>query len=243
MINQFTQLLLLSLFGGVLALFFSIVFLYNTKLYSFFEKYSLSFASGVLISFSLFVLFPEISESNGKSTLFIIPIFIFLMFLLEKYLLDIHHHPHPHKHYTKKSSSSVIFILIGDTIHNFVDGIAIGTSFVVSPAFGLVTAFSSFLHEVPHEIGDFGIMLDAKWKKSSIVVVNIISALFTTVGAFTIYYINPQPFVIGYLLCFSAAMFLYIGLVDLIPKIEKTKEKLYSFLVGFLIPILTTLIL
>ena len=102
-------------------------------------------------------------------------------------------------------------VMAGDTIHNFVDGVAIGASFVVSPVLGAITAFSTFLHEVPHEIGDFGILLKAGWRRRNILLTNIISALATLIGAFLVYLMPVGDHILGVFIAIAAGLFLYLG--------------------------------
>lgn len=147
------------------------------------------------------------------------------LFPFEKIIFEIHHHDGDH-HHTNRASA--MLVVVGDTIHNLIDGLTIGASFLVSPAFGLVTAFSTFLHEVPHEVGDFGILLKAKWQKSKIVLVNLCSALATFVGAYTIYFFDISESFIGFMLAISAGIFLYLGAIDFLPQViekESTKMK------------------
>ena len=153
------------------------------------------------------------------------------VYIFEHLFFDIHHHGDEDGHQHDINSSSIGFVIFGDTIHNFIDGVAIGASFMINPNLGLITAFSTFLHEVPHEIGDFGILLKAGWKKSKVLMVNIISSLMTVVGAFTVYFFNQKESLNGTLMAISAGVFLYLGASDFLPKIETDgKNKFKSIL-------------
>ncbi|MEK7536731.1 MAG: ZIP family metal transporter [Patescibacteria group bacterium] len=228
---QAINLLFQALLGSVIALFGGVVFLYNRKLSSVLEKYSVPFAAGVLVAVSLLGLIPEAEHEIGGTVYWIVLISFLGVYIFEHLFFDIHHHGDEDGHTHEIKTSSIGFVIFGDTIHNFIDGVAIGASFMINPNLGLITALSTFLHEVPHEIGDFGILLKAGWNKSKILVVNIISSLMTIVGAFTVYFFNQSDGLNGSLMAISAGVFLYLGASDFLPKIkDQNSNKLKSIL-------------
>lgn len=212
------QLFFLALIGSLIALIGGVVFLFNKKWSSALEKNSIPFAAGVLITVSLLGLLPEAFEIIGERTLLIMLISFFVAYLFEHLIFDIHHHAGDgHSHHKKNYKTSVPLVIFGDTIHNFIDGITIGSTFFISPGLGLITAISTFLHEVPHEIGDFGILLKAGWKRKDILIVNVISASATIFGAFALLLFSGNEVLIGILLSISAGIFLYLGAIDFLP--------------------------
>lgn len=212
------QLFLLALLGSIIALAGGVVFLYNRRLSAVLERHSIPFAAGVLVTVALLALLPEAFELIGETALVVILLSFFGAYLFEHFLVNIHHHDDsPH---SKVHKSSVALVVFGDTIHNFIDGIAIAVSFFVSPGLGLVTAFSTFLHEVPHEIGDFGILLKAGWKRGRILIINALSASFTIVGAFLTFFVIDSEFFVGLMMAVSAGVFLYLGAVDFLPHVS-----------------------
>ncbi len=216
-------LLLQALFGSVVALFGGVVFLFNRKLSSVLEKYSVPFAAGVLVTVSLLGLIPEATHEIGESAYWFVLVSFLTIYIFEHVFFGIHHHDEEDGHHGEISQSSLGFVIFGDTIHNFIDGVAIGASFMISPNLGWVTAFSTFLHEIPHEIGDFGILLKAGWSRTKILIVNIISSLMTVVGAFTVYLFSQSESLNGTLMAISAGIFLYLGASDFLPKIKDQK--------------------
>ena len=142
-----------------------------------------------------------------------------------------------------RHKSAIPLIIIGDTIHNFIDGIAIASSFLVAPGLGLITAISTFLHEVPHEVSDFGLLLKAGWNKRRVLLVNVFSASLTIVGAFSVILFLQDGPAVGILLSISAGMFLYLGASDFLPHIEVEGKKplvaIAPFLIGIIVMILT----
>lgn len=226
-------LLLLALLGSIIALFGGVIFLFNERLSAALEKHSVPFAAGVLVTVSLLGLLPEAVELIGENAFWIILTSFLLVYLFEHLFFGIHHHKDG-EHVSAKSFS-VPLVIIGDTIHNFIDGIAIGASFFAAPGLGVATAVSTFLHEVPHEIGDFGILLKSGWKRMNILAVNIVSSMTTVLGAFTIYFFDENKLLIGGLMAASAGIFLYLGASDFLPKIEKDSKNRFKSLLPLII--------
>lgn len=225
-------LLIQALIGSLIAILGGVVFLYNRRLSSILEKYSVPFAAGVLVTVSVLGLIPEAQHEIGEMALWLVLFSFLAVYIFEHLFFGIHHHDdNEDGHHHAIKSSSVGLVIFGDTIHNFIDGVAIGAAFLIDPSLGLVVAFSTFLHEVPHEIGDFGILLKAGWEKSKILLVNIVSSLMTVVGAFSVYFLNPNETFNGILMSVSAGIFLYLGASDFLPKINSDgKNKFKSIL-------------
>lgn len=224
---QALNLLFQALLGSVIALLGGVIFLFNRRLSSVLEKYSVPFAAGVLVTVSLLGLIPEAVYEIGGKSYWIVLISFLGVYIFEHLFFDIHHHGED-SHNHDINSSSIGFVILGDTIHNFIDGVAIGASFMINPNLGLITAFSTFLHEVPHEIGDFGILLKAGWNRSKILIINIISSLMTVVGAFVVYFFNQSDGLNGILMSVSSGVFLYLGASDFLPKIETDRKNKFK---------------
>lgn len=224
--NDLVQLVLLASIGSFVALAGGVVFLFNKKLSNLLSTNSIPFAAGVLITVALVGLLPEATHLIGEQA-FLVVLFSFLMaYLFEHLLFGLHHHDETckHNHHGEvRHQTSIPFVIFGDSIHNFIDGVAIGAAFLVNPGLGLVTAISTFLHEVPHEIGDFGIMLKNGWSKRKILLVNIFTAALTLVGALLVFYLPIDEYIIGILMAVSAGIFLYLGASDFLPQIEETQ--------------------
>lgn len=217
--SETLNLFFLALLGSIIALLGGVIFLFKESWSKFLSQNSVPFAAGVLITVSILGLLPESVDLLGEGTFIIVLVTFFAAYLFENLFFEVHHHA-THEH-PRSYKSAVPLVIVGDTIHNFIDGVAIGASFLVNPGLGLITAISTFLHEVPHEIGDFGILLKAAWKKRDIIVINVISASATIVGAFTLFLFPENETLLGTLLAISAGMFLYLGASDFLPHIEK----------------------
>ena len=120
-------------------------------------------------------------------------------------------------------------IFIGDALHNFVDGVIIATGFLVSVEVGIMVALAIILHEIPQEIGDFGIFLHSGYSKRKAFILNFLSSAVAFVGAILGYFFlqKAEEFV-PYVMAFSAASFIYIALADLSPELHKQTKPIHA---------------
>lgn len=214
-------LLLYALLGSVAGLVGGLVLIFYKKSAGFLTKISLPLAAGVLLSLSLLDLFPEATEEIGPLAFSIVLAVFVVLYLIERFVTPIHHHEDGHI-----QSSTVSFVIFGDTIHNFLDGVAIAASFLVAPSLGLLVALGTFLHETPHEIADFAILIRSGFSKSRAFWTNFFSALATIPGAFlTFYYAERVEGGIGILLAIAAGLFLYVSSTDFLPELTHEHER------------------
>jgi len=241
--NNLISLLGLAALGSLAGLVGGILFLVRDSWARVLSHYSVPFAAGVLLSVSLLHLMPEATESLGDTAYIIVLLSLLGSFFFEQFLCRIHHHDRG----PKSLGVSAPLIIVGDTIHNFIDGVAIASAFVINPKFGLVVALASFFHETPHEIGDFGVLIRSGWGKRKTFTVNFFSALATFPGAMLVYFfLKDSTGQIGILLAISAGIFLYLGASDFLPEVEEDRkirewEKFMLIAVGVLIMYLLTL--
>lgn len=183
-----------------------------------------SFAAGVLLATAFIDLFPEAMEESNNitkiSTYALSGMVVF--FILERFLFWFHHH-----HETAKEiNPSVILITLGDSIHNFIDGVAIASSFLISFPLGVTTAIAVAAHEIPQEIADFSVLLSQKVSKAKTLAFNGLSAITSLGGAILTYYLSAQiRSYLPYIIAFTAGMFIYIAASDLIPELHKSNIK------------------
>ncbi len=221
-----------SLFGGIFSTIGGVILLAKEEWARKISIYLVSIAAGVLFATAFFHLFPEASElllSEGRSMSFIFALmasgFLFF-FAIEGILSNLHYHHygvqkehhHPEKH--GHVHATPWLLIIGDSIHNFIDGIIITTTFFASIPLGIATAIAIAAHEIPQEIGDFSVMLHAGWGRMKVLGWNLAAALMTTVGALIAFPFRAsiEP-ALGYLLAFTGGLFLYISASDLIPEL------------------------
>ncbi|MDP3916876.1 MAG: ZIP family metal transporter [Nanoarchaeota archaeon] len=183
-----------------------------------------SLSAGVMLGDAFIHLIPEAAESGFtlNISLFIL-LGIIIFFILEKFVHWGHCHLHHHK---KQTPSYAIMNLVGDSLHNFIDGILIAGSFIVSVPLGIATTIAVILHEIPQEIGDFGVLLHAGFKKTRAVFLNFITALTAILGAvITLLLSSNLSSLPNYLIPITSGGFIYIAASDLIPQIHLHKDK------------------
>ncbi|MDH5436556.1 MAG: ZIP family metal transporter, partial [Gammaproteobacteria bacterium] len=116
-------------------------------------------------------------------------------------------------------------ILIGDAMHNFVDGILIAAAFMTDIDLGIVTALAVATHEIPQEVGDFAVLLHSGFSRGKALFYNLLSSLATLVGGILAYYsLSGAEHLVPYILAVAAASFIYIAVADLIPGLHKHAE-------------------
>lgn len=184
-----------------------------------------AFAAGILLSFAFFDLLPDaIARERGAA---VVPWALFgfvLFFLLERAVLLFHaRHGCENAGHTQASTP---LIVVGDTVHKFLDGIVIGGTFVIDVPLGIATSMAVAAHEVPHEIGDFAVLLHNGMKRSRVLAVNILTAMGTVAGAVATWSAGEQlTSVMPHFLSITAGFFTYIAAVDLIPELHHEMQR------------------
>lgn len=195
------------------------------------------FATGALFGDAFLHLLPEsikILEFPFLGILILIGIFLF--FILEEFICW----RHCHIETSEMHSHPVAFMnLIGDVLHNFFDGLAIGISFLTNFYLGLTTTLAIILHEIPQEIGDFGILIYAGFSKKKAIFLNLITALTAVLGAILPFFLKFNLEQLNIFLPIISGGFIYIAGSDLVPLI-KNQKSLKKSLVFFLAMILGT---
>jgi zinc and cadmium transporter len=188
-----------------------------------------AFAAGSLLGGALLHLLPEAVAASGPGLGTFLPTLggFALFFLMEQFLSW--HHGHAVDANAK--TPVTYLILLADGLHNFIGGLAIGASFIVSTEVGAITWIAAAAHEVPQELGDFGILIRGGWGKYQALMANFVSAATIVPGALLAYYLSSD-FDVTFLLSFAAGNFIYIAASDLIPEV-KHAQWLRSNLVHF----------
>lgn len=204
--------------------------------------YLVSFSAGALLGDAFIHLLPELAELGGGFNIRIsiyILLGILVFFVLEKFV----HWQHCHAPITKTHIHEFTYmVLIGDSIHNFIDGLIIAVSYIISIPIGIATSIAVFLHEIPQEIGEFGILLYGGFSKRKAILLNFLTALTVILGVaaglvLASFFVNIQVFLVG----LAIGGFIYIAGSDLIPELHKETDLKTSliqticFIVGILI--------
>lgn len=190
-----------------------------------------SLSVGIMLATSLLHALPEAFESNADShTLFAVLLGgLLAFFVLEKFaiLRHSHHHEddghgHHHGHDKKEAGKAGWMILVGDGLHNFTDGILIAAAFLADPHLGLITGLAIIVHEIPQEIGDFIVLLNAGFSRTRAYVYNLICSLMAVVGGLLGYFTLERGMEwIPYVLVFASSGFIYIAVSDLMPQMQR----------------------
>jgi zinc and cadmium transporter len=231
------SVLLISLLSliGVLFIFFKNNWLKKNLIYL------VSFSAGSLLGNSFIHLLPESIEQLGFTLE--VSLIILIGFLFSWFLEKIICWHHCHLPSTKDHIHSFGFInLFGDAVHNFLDGMIIAASYLIDFSVGMATSVAVALHEIPQEIGDFGVLLHSGFSKKKALIFNFLSALFAILGAVLVLITKDlnQNF-IYYLMAFASGNFIYLASVDLIPelnkevKVSKNLWQLAYFISGILV--------
>jgi len=176
-----------------------------------------AFSAGALIGGAFFHLIPEsIMKFEDTTLLFLWVIIGFSIFFLMEQFLNWHHSHSIPSDYKKPVS---YLILIADGLHNFIGGFAIASSFMISIEVGIITWIACAAHEIPQELGDFGILIYSGWKKNRALIFNFLSALTIVPAGILIYFLS-SGLDTTFLLPFAAGNFIYIAASDLIPEIK-----------------------
>ena len=221
------------LFGGVLSVMCAAFLALNVR--STWIPMLVSYAIGALLGAAFLEILPHAFEeaANVKSMAATVLLGILLFFVLEKLVLWRHcHGDHCEAHAVAAAAThdhdhgrSGLMIMVGDTFHNFVDGILIAAAFMVDVRLGVVTALAIIAHEIPQEVGDFLILLHSGYEKKQAFAFNLLSSLATVIGGLGAYFAlrtvqDWVPTILG----LAAASMIYVAVADLIPGLHKRTE-------------------
>jgi zinc and cadmium transporter len=225
-----------SLAGGILSVLCAALFALTAR--AAWVPHLVSYAVGALLGAVFLEMLPQ-AFSLGKSAELVagsILAGILLFFVLEKLVLWRHCHTDDcevhgegaeggHAEAGNDRGRSGMLILIGDTVHNFVDGVLIAAAFMASTELGVVTAVAIIAHEIPQEVGDFLVLLHSGYSRARALAYNLLSSVATFVGAFIAYFaLQPLMEWLPALLGIAAASMIYVAVADLIPGLHRRPE-------------------
>jgi zinc and cadmium transporter len=178
-----------------------------------------SYAVGALLGASMLAILPQTFDKlPATHVLGTLLAGILLFFVLEKLVLWRHCHTHD----CEVHDGSVVTVLVGDAFHNFVDGAVIAAAVMTSIPLGISTAVAVAAHEIPQELGDFAILLHSGYSRSRAMLLNVLSAGASAVGAVAAFAaFDVVPLMLPYFLALAAASFLYVAMADLIPGLHR----------------------
>ena len=195
-------------------------------------------SAGLLLATAITHLLPEAYQSNADPHVlgWVILSGILGFFLLEKLSLihhthhhegDLHHHAHGHDQH--EAGRGGVPILIGDAFHNFADGVVIASAFLVDVHLGVIATLAVMAHEIPHEIGDFMILLNAGFSRRRAFGFNLLSGMSAVLGGVIGFFVlDASSALLPYALAIAAASFIYIALSDLLPEMMRRSSLAHS---------------
>lgn len=234
--STFAWIVTASLLGGVLSLLCAAILALNARIS--WLSVLVSYAIGALLGAAFLNTLPEAFElsDNPMQVTTTVLIGILLFFILEKLVLwrhchiedceahDPSHHSQNGEHHHDHGRSGMM-VIVGDTFHNFVDGILIAAAFMVDVQLGIVTSIAIFAHEIPQEAGDFIILLNSGYTRRRAFLMNLLSSLATLIGGMMAYLmLNKMNFLVQPFLALASASMIYVAMSDLIPSLHKRPE-------------------
>lgn len=202
-----------------------------------------SLSAGTMLGASFLHLLPESVESMDAHLVFQLALFAFIaFFLLERFLHW--RHCHDENHLTRHTIGYMN--LLGDGIHNFIDGLLIAASFAAGDSLGIVAVLAIALHEIPQEIGDFGVLLHSGFNRNKALLANIAVSLTAVLGGIVGYFLTHSTEIFAsYLVPVAAGGFIYIAGADLIPELKegKTSKKTIATILMFVTGVVLMMLL
>jgi zinc and cadmium transporter len=197
-------------------------------------KSLVSLSAGVLLGTALLHVLPEAFDHHGShaspqalfATLLGGLLFFWLLEKAELYRHDHHHehdgHDHHHHFDRQQAGRGGLTVLVGDTVHNFCDGIIIAAAFLADTSLGVVTALAILAHEIPQEAGDYIVLLNAGFSRARALAFNALSGLAAVAGGVIGYFlVVPWEAALPYLLVVAASSFIYVAVADLLPQLQR----------------------
>lgn len=232
-------ILLFCLLGGVLSVVAAAGYLLlPERIRTAMLPHFVSFAIGALLGAAFLALLPHALAAPGIKDYHIISATVLLgvlgFFVLEKLVLwrhcheehcEVHAVDHAHRDHHNHNPAAGTLILIGDGVHNLVDGVLIGAAFLTDIHLGVVTSLAVAAHEIPQEVGDFAILLHSGFNRNRAFLYNVLSSLTTVVGGLLAWLaLQQMQNVLPYVLAVAASSFIYIAVADLIPTLHQRVE-------------------
>lgn len=232
--NQLTLLYIIAatVAGGVLSVL--VAGLITFKVLGPLVQQLVSFSAGVLLGAAFLELLPHAFGFGIDAHLLFMALLggLLLFFLLEKFALWRHSHHHEHDGHghehgfdAHEAGKSGLLILVGDSLHNFADGILIAAAFMADPWLGFITTLGIIAHEVPQEAGDFIVLLNAGYTRMRALTYNALASLASVVGGLVGFFaLASAREAIPYVIVLAASSFIYIAVADLIPWMQRRAD-------------------
>jgi len=224
-----SYILIATLLGGLISVLLAAAL--TAPILAVLVRHLVSLSTGVLLGTALLHVLPEAFESHASPHALFLTLLggLLFFFLLEKAELYRHGHHHEHDHHdhhhgfdAEQAGRGGWSVLVGDSIHNFCDGVLIAAAFLVDPEVGLFTALAIIAHEIPQEVGDYIVLINAGFSKAKALLFNALSGLAAVLGGVLGYFLlGPWQELLPYLMVVAASSFVYVAVADLIPQLQR----------------------
>jgi zinc and cadmium transporter len=196
---------------------------------------TMPFGAGALLAAAFFDLLPESFQRSDPRTMLLYCLGGFILFfVLERCATWFHHH-HEHAD-TSKNIQQRWLIILGDMMHNAIDGAAIGAAFLVSIPTGIITTLAVSAHEIPKELGTFALLLSRGWKGKTVILANLATAIATIVVAIIVFSLGKDiSDLVAPMLALTSGFFIYVAASDIIPDIHEQPQKIGTVQAGLLV--------
>lgn len=228
-------ILVFTMLGSVASLLGSFFILVKKRPTESFSAKLVNFAAGVLIAVAFLELLPEALKMSGGNNIFLPALTGFIGFFFAERFIQLFHHHHGHG-----ESPSTLLVIIGDGVHNFIDGVAISASFLTNTGLGITTSLAVAAHEIPQEIADMAILISNRLSPKKALIYNFASALTALAGALLAFAFAEVVSEFNYIfLSITAGFFIYICASDLIPQLHEKylEDKKFNQILIFLLGI------
>lgn len=224
--NSFSLMIIAIIAGSALSLIGGATIFLAKKRRKHAITLALPFGAGALLAAAFFDLLPESFNLGDPKELIIWTLVGFIVFFLLERTSSWFHHHHTHDESSRYEQQNWL-VMTGDLVHNMIDGLAIGVAFLVNPATGVVTTIAVSAHEIPKELGTFGILLSRGWRDKKVIIANIATAVGTLIAATVAFLIGttvklPE----AQLLAITSGFFIYVAASDIIPEIHEQPRRI-----------------
>lgn len=224
--NTLLQIIIANLGVSLIAFVGLIALFIKEKIFKRILVNLVALSAGALIGGAFLHLIPEAIHEFEDKPIFLFVLFGFIIFFFIEQILHWHH---CHKGDCPEHAFAYMN-LVAEALHNFIDGLTIAASFLIHPSLGMATTMAVALHEIPQELGDFGVLVYGGFDKKKALMLNFLVALTAVFGGVFGFFISDHFALSQFLLPLAAGGFIYIASSDLIPEIRKEKNRQKSFL-------------
>jgi zinc and cadmium transporter len=237
------NILFFTFLASIVSLFLVAILLLHKTLIRKISFLLVSFAAGALLATGFLDTLKEAVEIAGENVFLWTTISFAGFFLIERLFVSLHRHGEEDpSDVSEELRVPTPFLIFGDGLHNFIDGMSIAAAFLVNFQLGLITSIAVFVHEIPHELGDFGILIHKGWGRAGVLWINAATGAVSILGAIVAFYLGKQfDNIVPVLLSITTANFLYLSATGLLPEIHHKAKR--SFAVKYTISFFMGIIL